>query len=87
MIDLGHGEAERHGPELETALYRITQEALTNARKHGGASRALVDIRASDHCLDVSVCDDGNGFDSHARTDGFGLHGHARTRRTRRRNP
>jgi signal transduction histidine kinase len=74
LIDLGGGEAERHGTELETALYRITQEALTNARKHGGARSALVEIRASDRCLQVSVRDDGNGFDYHAKTDGFGLH-------------
>jgi signal transduction histidine kinase len=80
MIDLGSEEAKRQGPELETALYRITQEALTNARKHGGASSAQVEIRAGDGCLHVSVCDDGNGFDSHAETDGFGLHSmHERT--------
>jgi signal transduction histidine kinase len=72
--DLGNGEAERHGTELETALYRITQEALTNARKHGGARRALIEIQDHDDYLRLTVRDDGNGFDPHAKTDGFGLH-------------
>lgn len=73
-IELAGGQAERHGIELETALYRITQEALTNARKHGGARRALIEIQAYDHHLHLSVQDDGRGFDPHAKTVGFGLH-------------
>ena len=73
-IALGSGAAGRFSTELETALYRITQEALTNARKHSGAGRALIDIHATDICVDVAVCDDGRGFDPHARTSGFGLH-------------
>jgi signal transduction histidine kinase len=73
-IDLGSAGAGRYSTELETALYRITQEALTNARKHGGARRALIDINASDVCVDVTICDDGRGFDPHATTNGFGLH-------------
>jgi signal transduction histidine kinase len=73
-IDLGRAAAGRYSTELETALYRITQEALTNARKHGGARRALIDIHATDLCVDVTVCDDGRGFDPRAKTNGFGLH-------------
>jgi two-component system, NarL family, sensor histidine kinase DevS len=73
-IDLGAGQAGRYSSEVETALYRITQEALTNARKHGGSRRALIDIHASDLCVDVTVCDDGRGFDPRAKTNGFGLH-------------
>ena len=73
-IDLGSGQAGRYSTELETALYRITQEALTNARKHGGSRRALIDIHASDLCVDVTVCDDGRGFDPDAAA-GFGVAG------------
>ena len=73
-IDLGSGEASANSTELETALYRITQEALTNARKHGGARRALIDLHAMDHCVHLTVRDDGHGFDPDAKTNGFGLH-------------
>ena len=72
-IDLGPGSAERHSTEVETALYRITQEALTNARKHGAAGRVVIDIREYDHYLQLAVRDDGVGFDPQTKADGFGL--------------
>ncbi len=72
-IELGRGSTERHSTEMETALYRITQEALTNARKHGVARRVFIDIQAYDHDLHLVVRDDGVGFDPNTRTDGFGL--------------
>jgi signal transduction histidine kinase len=71
-----HGSASsRHAPELETALYRIVQEALTNATKHGGAKRAVVEIHERETTVHLSVRDDGGGFDPEAETDGFGLLG------------
>ena len=73
-IELGERRAGRHSTELETTLYRITQEALTNARKHGGARHVLVEIRDCDHYVHLAVSDDGQGFDPHAKADGFGLH-------------
>ena len=73
-IDPNTGERERHNIELETALYRITQEALVNARKHSGARRALIELRTYDNCIQVIVCDDGHGFDPRGKTTGFGLH-------------
>jgi signal transduction histidine kinase len=66
---------KRHASELETAIYRIVQEALTNAVKHGHASRAVVEIREEDSTIHLSVRDDGGGFDTDAETDGFGLLG------------
>ncbi len=85
-IDLAHergrdgitagGRADRrHAPELETAIYRIVQEALTNATKHGGARRAVVEIREESEILHLEVRDDGDGFDPTVETDGFGLLG------------
>jgi signal transduction histidine kinase len=77
-IDLGYEQGRqphRHATELETALYRITQEALTNARKHGRATRAFVQIRDDQELVRVTIRDDGSGFDPTARTTGFGLHG------------
>jgi signal transduction histidine kinase len=50
-------------PEVETAAYRIVQEALTNVLKHAGASSVSVVLeRRGDH-LRIIVEDDGNGFD------------------------
>jgi signal transduction histidine kinase len=70
----GH-EPVRHVGELETALYRIVQEALTNAARHGKAKRAVVEVREDSRTVHVSVRDDGCGFDPDADTDGFGLLG------------
>lgn len=69
------GASERLTGELESALYRITQEALTNATKHGNASRAVVEIREHDGELRLLVRDNGSGFDTDARSEGFGLLG------------
>ena len=65
----------RNPPELETAIYRIVQEALTNATRHGYAGRAVVEIVERNHTIHLTVRDDGRGFDPAANTDGFGLHG------------
>ncbi|HTO26152.1 MAG TPA: GAF domain-containing protein [Gaiellaceae bacterium] len=77
-VDLAyeHGRAaSRHTAELEAGVYRIVQEALTNATKHGRAARAVVEVVESDGNVRVTVRDDGVGFDPVARTDGFGLLG------------
>jgi signal transduction histidine kinase len=68
-------EQERHPPEVETAMYRIVQEALTNAAKHGNAKRAVIEVHEDDTDIWVSVRDDGSGFDPAAHSDGFGLLG------------
>ncbi|HEX5309010.1 MAG TPA: GAF domain-containing sensor histidine kinase [Solirubrobacteraceae bacterium] len=66
--------------ELETALYRITQEALTNATKHGQATRIVVEIHEDPTTVHLTVRDNGDGFDPDAQSDGFGLLGiHERT--------
>jgi signal transduction histidine kinase len=69
------GETERLDPDLETGVYRIVQEALTNAGKHGDATRVTVAVVESDTRVKVSVRDDGGGFDPNAATAGFGLAG------------
>ncbi len=68
-------EQARHLPEIETAMYRIVQEALTNAAKHGNAKRAVVEVHEDETNIRVSVRDDGAGFDPSDHTDGFGLLG------------
>lgn len=52
----------RMGPESELAMYRIVQEALSNAIRHSGASRVAVSLHAEDHVLRAEVRDDGRGF-------------------------
>jgi len=67
--------AERLGAELETGVYRIVQESLTNAVKHGNAGRASVEVLEREQRVTVTVRDDGTGFDPAASTAGFGLTG------------
>jgi signal transduction histidine kinase len=77
-VDLFYEEGkapDRLSQEVETAVYRITQEALTNARKHGDASHVNVDLWEDASRVHLTVQDDGRGFDPDARTQGFGLKG------------
>jgi signal transduction histidine kinase len=65
----------RHTPELELALYRLVQEALTNVAKHAEASEVRICVTDSDDMVVVEVLDNGRGFDPGAASDGFGLVG------------
>jgi signal transduction histidine kinase len=67
--------AERLGEELEMAVYRLVQEALTNVVKHAEASRVRVSVGEGQGEIVVEVQDDGIGFDSSSAGDGFGLAG------------
>lgn len=65
LVDLqvvGFGD-QRLGPEAETSLYRIAQEALTNVAVHAQASAASVLLENRGHSLVLIVEDDGVGFD------------------------
>jgi signal transduction histidine kinase len=67
---------ERLPPDVETALYRIVQEALTNVVKHSGATRVSILLTERDHAVAAMVEDDGVGFEiDSAREDGLGLVG------------
>jgi signal transduction histidine kinase len=61
--------------EVETAVYRIVQEALNNALRHSGATRVDVSVRGEPGAIRIEVSDDGRGFDPEAPTVGFGLGG------------
>jgi len=77
-VELAYERGLQHtrlAAELETALYRIVQEALTNAAKHGHAKRAVVEVVERDTSVTLSVRDDGGGFDPAAASEGFGLLG------------
>jgi two-component system, NarL family, sensor histidine kinase UhpB len=62
-------------PEEELVLYRVAQEALTNAVRHGGARRAWVTLQANDDAVELNVRDDGSGFDVTVVSEGTGLRG------------
>jgi signal transduction histidine kinase len=66
---------QRHAPELESAIYRLVQEALTNVVKHAAATSVEVSIVESEDRIELVVRDDGAGFDPAAASDGFGLLG------------
>jgi two-component system NarL family sensor kinase len=57
------GMEERVDPDLETIVYRLVQEALTNVAKHAQASSAHVRLRRGRGRLLLSVRDEGRGFD------------------------
>jgi nitrate/nitrite-specific signal transduction histidine kinase len=48
---------------VKVALYRISQEALNNVAKHSGASQATISFRCEPDMAELSVRDDGRGFD------------------------
>ena len=56
-------EGRRFDPELETAAFRIVQEALTNVARHARAAEAVVRIWADQHSLSIHIEDQGQGFD------------------------
>lgn len=58
------GEARRLQPDLETALFRIAQEALTNVARHAKASRVDLVLSFEPDLLSLEVDDDGVGFDA-----------------------
>jgi two-component system, NarL family, sensor histidine kinase DevS len=61
-------------PDIELAVYRVVQEALTNVRRHSTATRVTVTVVEDDERVVAEVSDDGQGFDAD-RATGFGLSG------------
>ncbi len=77
-IDLGPESAERRlDPELESTIYRVVQEALTNVSRHAQATHALVSVSERDGIVRASVTDDGKGLPNAERLGprGDGLEG------------
>jgi signal transduction histidine kinase len=67
--------AERLDRGLETTVYRIVQETLTNVAKHAHAGNVRVAISEVAGELLLEIQDDGVGFDPRASSEGFGLAG------------
>lgn len=73
--ELPEDQGARLPPTVETTIYRLAQEALTNVVKHAGATRAELALRLTPGAAELTVADDGQGFDPHEPTEGFGLVG------------
>jgi len=63
--------------DQEIAVYRFAQEALSNIARHAAAKRVDVELSSNGHGLEVTVRDDGRGFDPHSSSEGGGLSGMA----------
>lgn len=73
-VDLHIDSGAELEPEVKVSLYRIAQEALNNVAKHSGASEARVEVTSSEAagengrqpkpCVQLTITDNGNGFDT-----------------------
>jgi signal transduction histidine kinase len=73
-IDLPAGT--RLPAKLETAIFRVTQEALTNVVKHAEAETVRITLAWSERSVVLAIEDDGGGFsEARTRDGGFGLIG------------
>lgn len=74
-VELALDAAQRLPRDTETAVYRIVQEALSNAVKHAGARRVVLRAEHLSDRVEVCVSDDGHGFEPLGVSEGFGLTG------------
>jgi signal transduction histidine kinase len=56
------GDGDRVHPDVETALYRVAQEALQNVVRHADASSVQIEVSRAGERIMLSVVDDGRGF-------------------------
>jgi signal transduction histidine kinase len=74
-VDVGSGDDDRLPAPLELAVYRVAQEAITNAVRHGESRRVLVLLERDHRVVTLRVADDGGGFDPDSASLGFGILG------------
>ena len=70
-----HLGEERLPSDVETTLYRITQEALTNVVKHAHAKRVSIVLTRRNESISAVIEDDGQGFAEGSSGNGLGLLG------------
>jgi signal transduction histidine kinase len=66
---------DRLPSEMEISLYRIAQEAITNAIRHAQATSIDIQLERGTHCLWLTIEDDGQGFEMENIDSGLGLVG------------
>jgi two-component system, NarL family, sensor histidine kinase DevS len=77
-VDLAfeRGDASsRDAREIESTIYRLVQEALTNVVKHAHARNVEVRVSETADAVELMIHDDGHGFEIDSKTPGFGLLG------------
>ncbi|HEX6187534.1 MAG TPA: PAS domain S-box protein [Pyrinomonadaceae bacterium] len=79
-VDSNFDDDMRLPRKLETACFRISQEALTNVVRHAEASHVRINLDRTEHEFRLTISDDGKGFDAaavlaSASAESFGLHG------------
>lgn len=77
-VSLRYAEGEmstRLLPDVEVAVYRVVQEALTNASRHSAATRARISVVEDDRDVVVEVADNGHGIGHPDTAPGFGITG------------
>jgi len=70
---LAYGMDERIDNQKETGIYRMVQELASNILKHAKATRIIIQLNLVENELNVTVEDDGTGFDPTARRPGSGI--------------
>ena len=67
---------EGFGEQLDGTIYRVVQESLSNAVRHGDPSKIEITVKArADGTIDISVVDDGGGMKAGGRPGGYGITG------------
>lgn len=70
------GDDRALAPEVEVTVYRIAQEALSNARQHAVATAATLDVSYQPDRLELTVTDNGRGFDVGAQLSAYAASSH-----------
>ncbi|HVW19435.1 MAG TPA: GAF domain-containing sensor histidine kinase [Solirubrobacteraceae bacterium] len=65
----------RPEPEIESTVYRVIQEALTNVMRHSGAESVRVALEEGETHIRIEIADDGHGIEEGVPVVGFGLRG------------
>ena len=69
-VDFQHGSLAFREPRIETAAFRIIQEALTNVLRHSRASKVTIRVWIGESTLHVQLEDDGIGIPLHHPIEG-----------------
>jgi two-component system sensor histidine kinase UhpB len=69
------GDFSDLGDDVQLVVYRVAQEALTNAARHSGAAQIAVTLRRNERGVELEVADDGRGFAFEESEGGLGIAG------------